>query len=147
MIKQTVPFAALVLLLAVVSCSSDLERQGGMLAADAKRLFNDAFATPYEHIDLKASEGSAWHGHDAWILFTSNKAVSLQRAELYHEVNPSPYMERFSAALGKSPDLLDAELAPCCLLYRDSSVVYPNGKCLLFDEKHGVYYFRSWKHY
>jgi hypothetical protein len=147
MLTQSVSLASLGLLLGLICCRTDPETAGFLLRADAEKLYVDAFTTPLENVHLKASRGVAWQGHDAWILFTSDKAVTLRNGHLYRKADPSPYLEHFAAAL-KASDIEQKErLVPECLFYSDSSSVTPHGRYLLYDTDQGVYYFHSWKHF
>ena len=146
MLTQHLPLVYIGLTSALLCCRHDEETAGWLLRANAEKLYSEAFTTPFENIDLKASRGIAWHGHDAWILFTSESAVSLSSACRYREVDPSPYFPEFSAALSMSTVAAEHSLILRCLFFSDPTATYSNGKCLIFDDEQGLYFFHSWNH-
>jgi len=114
--------------------------------ANPKRVYESDFVSPIDEIKNLSGGGFAWLGHDVYIRFRSDAAVTLRDHDKFKVVPCDEMASHFYRDVHWGRKILRESEKLRCLEYDGGSVPTPNGKWLLQNIRSNHYYFRSWNH-
>lgn len=129
------------LLLLLAGCSG-----GDPTATDPELLYEDAFATPLNQVEILAEGGVMVRGLDGWLkLRPGTQGLNLRHPNRFSFSDCGDALEWFAKAAGE-PELASAG-SYVCQQSVDPRFPFENGRWLLTDRSRGLVYYRIWKHY
>jgi hypothetical protein len=130
----------LVLALLLAACA----RSDDPTAPQPKKVYKDAFETPFTQVALEADGGSIVGAYDAWLRLLPAGQVIVRFDADYRPVDCGPLRQYFAPKLALE-GLAIADSALSCREYRNADLPFENGRWIAEDTATGRLHYRIWK--
>jgi hypothetical protein len=113
-------------------------------APQPRKVYKDAFETPFDAVEIEADGGTIVGVYDAWLRLMPKGTLIARFADEYQPVDCAPLRAYFAPKLAlEGLDLATSTLS--CRAYRNADLPFENGRWLAEDAASGRVHYRIWK--